>query len=153
MDTRDDSVNRNAPSHPCAAERWGCQGRRTLRVDSSVRWKKPGRLPAVAGNSTGRGWGVFACCCQRASRVKLWAPCCRRWPPVAASFSGVSVLIKPRTMPGVMELLPRDQIAFQRMLDVIRRNDERFGFLPIETRSEEHTSELQSLMRISYAVF
>jgi histidyl-tRNA synthetase len=42
-------------------------------------------------------------------------------------------VIKPRTMPGVMELLPRDQIAFQRMLDVIRRNYERFGFLPIET--------------------
>lgn len=42
-------------------------------------------------------------------------------------------MIKPRTMPGVMELLPRDQIAFQRMLDVIRRNYERFGFLPIET--------------------
>jgi histidyl-tRNA synthetase len=42
-------------------------------------------------------------------------------------------LIKPRTMPGVMELLPRDQIAFQRMLDTIRRNYERFGFLPIET--------------------
>jgi len=32
-----------------------------------------------------------------------------------------------------MELLPREQIAFQRMLDVIRRNDERFGFVPIET--------------------
>src|SRR6476469_6196912 len=32
-----------------------------------------------------------------------------------------------------MELLPRDQIAFQRRLDVIRRNFERFGFLPIET--------------------
>jgi len=32
-----------------------------------------------------------------------------------------------------MELLPRDQIAFQRMLDVIRRNFERFGFLPVET--------------------
>lgn len=42
-------------------------------------------------------------------------------------------MIKPRTMPGVMELLPRDQIAFQRMLDIIRRNYERFGFLPIET--------------------
>jgi histidyl-tRNA synthetase len=42
-------------------------------------------------------------------------------------------LIKPRTPPGIMELLPRDQIAFQRMLDVIRRNFERFGFLPIET--------------------
>jgi histidyl-tRNA synthetase len=42
-------------------------------------------------------------------------------------------LIKPRTPPGVMELLPRDQIAFQQMLDTIRRNFERFGFLPVET--------------------
>ena len=42
-------------------------------------------------------------------------------------------MIKPRTPPGVMELLPRDQIAFQRMLDTIRRNYERFGFLPVET--------------------
>src|SRR5215203_4716633 len=46
---------------------------------------------------------------------------------------GVFRLIKPRTPPGVMELLPRDQIAFQRMLDTIRRNYERFGFLPVET--------------------
>ncbi len=38
-----------------------------------------------------------------------------------------------RTMPGVMELLPLDQITFQRMLDTIRSNFERFGFLPIET--------------------
>ncbi|MGA7298417.1 MAG: histidine--tRNA ligase [Rhodanobacteraceae bacterium] len=38
-----------------------------------------------------------------------------------------------RTMPGVLELLPLEQIAFQRMLDTIRRNYERFGFLPIET--------------------
>ena len=42
-------------------------------------------------------------------------------------------MIKPRTPPGVMELLPRDQIAFQRMLDTIRRVYERFGFLPVET--------------------
>lgn len=42
-------------------------------------------------------------------------------------------MIKPRTMPGVMELLPRDQIAFQRVLDTIRRNYERYGFLPVET--------------------
>ena len=32
-----------------------------------------------------------------------------------------------------MELLPRDQIAFQRMLDTIRATFERFGFLPVET--------------------
>jgi histidyl-tRNA synthetase len=32
-----------------------------------------------------------------------------------------------------MELLPRDQVAFQRMLDTIRQTFERFGFLPVET--------------------
>lgn len=41
--------------------------------------------------------------------------------------------IKPRTPPGVMELLPPEQIAFHRLLDLIRRNFERFGFLPVET--------------------
>ncbi|KFN41099.1 histidyl-tRNA synthase [Arenimonas oryziterrae DSM 21050 = YC6267] len=41
-----------------------------------------------------------------------------------------------------MELLPRDQIAFQRMLDVIRRNYERFGFLPVETPVFELTDVL-----------
>jgi histidyl-tRNA synthetase len=36
-------------------------------------------------------------------------------------------------MPGVLELLPPEQIAFQEMLDTIRRNYERYGFLPVET--------------------
>ncbi len=42
-------------------------------------------------------------------------------------------MIKPRTAPGVLELLPLDQIAFQGMLDGIRSCYERFGFLPVET--------------------
>ena len=42
-------------------------------------------------------------------------------------------VITPRTVAGTMELLPREQLAFQRMLDIIRRGYERFGFLPIET--------------------
>lgn len=42
-------------------------------------------------------------------------------------------LITPRTPPGVMELLPRQQVAFQRMLDTIRHGYERFGFVPVET--------------------
>lgn len=41
-----------------------------------------------------------------------------------------------------MELLPRDQIAFQQMLDTIRRNYERFGFLPVETPVMELTEVL-----------
>ena len=51
-------------------------------------------------------------------------------------------LTPARTMPGVLELLPLDQIAFQRMLDVIRRNYERFGFLPMETPVMEYSDVL-----------
>ena len=51
-------------------------------------------------------------------------------------------LTPARTMPGVLELLPLDQIAFQRMLDVIRRNYERFGFLAVETPVIEYSDVL-----------
>ena len=51
-------------------------------------------------------------------------------------------LIKARTPPGVLELLPRDQIAFQRLLDIIRDQFERFGFLPVETPVMELTDVL-----------
>ncbi|HET7359269.1 MAG TPA: histidine--tRNA ligase [Rhodanobacteraceae bacterium] len=47
-----------------------------------------------------------------------------------------------RTMPGVLELLPLEQVAFQRMLDTIRRHYERFGFLPVETPAIEFTDIL-----------
>jgi histidyl-tRNA synthetase len=46
-------------------------------------------------------------------------------------------LTTPRTMPGVLELLPREQIAFQSMLDAIRRGFEVYGFQPIETPAIE----------------
>ena len=42
-------------------------------------------------------------------------------------------MIKPRTPAGTLELLPGEQRAFNRMLEVIGRNYRRFGFLPIET--------------------
>lgn len=45
-------------------------------------------------------------------------------------------------MPGVLELLPSEQIAFQRMLEVIRRGFERYGFLPIETPAIEYSDIL-----------
>ncbi|MGH8144750.1 MAG: histidine--tRNA ligase [Rhodanobacteraceae bacterium] len=51
-------------------------------------------------------------------------------------------LTTPRTMPGVLELLPRDQIAFQAMLDAIRRGFEVYGFLPIETPAIEFADVL-----------
>ncbi|HTI96394.1 MAG TPA: histidine--tRNA ligase, partial [Rudaea sp.] len=51
-------------------------------------------------------------------------------------------MTQPRTMPGTLELLPPDQIAFQRMLGTVRRNFERFGFLPIETPVMEFSDVL-----------
>jgi len=48
----------------------------------------------------------------------------------------------PRTMPGVLELLPRDQIAFQAMLDGVRHGFELYGFLPIETPAIEYSDVL-----------
>ncbi|MCA8943523.1 MAG: histidine--tRNA ligase [Planctomycetes bacterium] len=46
-------------------------------------------------------------------------------------------MIKPRTMPGTMELLPRQQVVHQRFLDTIRQGFERFGFQQIETPAIE----------------
>jgi histidyl-tRNA synthetase len=57
-------------------------------------------------------------------------------------FEDFMALTQARTMPGVMELLPLDQIALQRMLDTIRGNFERFGFLPIETPVMEFSDVL-----------
>ncbi len=38
-----------------------------------------------------------------------------------------------RTLPGFMELLPEDQIKFNNMMDIIRKNYEKAGFLPLDT--------------------
>lgn len=42
-------------------------------------------------------------------------------------------IVKPSILPGFMELTPSDQILFNKMMDTIRRNYEKFGFLPIDT--------------------
>ena len=43
----------------------------------------------------------------------------------------------PRILPGFMELLPPEQILFNSMYDTIRRNYEKFGFLPLDTPTIE----------------
>lgn len=42
-------------------------------------------------------------------------------------------IVKPSTLPGFMELLPQEQILFNRMMDTIRRVYERYGFVPLDT--------------------
>jgi histidyl-tRNA synthetase len=49
---------------------------------------------------------------------------------------------QPRTMPGVLELLPPEQVAFQSMLDTIRRGFELYGFVPVETPAIEFSDVL-----------
>lgn len=42
-------------------------------------------------------------------------------------------IVKPSILPGFMELLPSGQISFNRMMDTIRKNYERYGFIPLDT--------------------
>jgi len=63
-------------------------------------------------------------------------------PRGVKSSRTMMALTQARTMPGVMELLPLDQIALQNMLDTIRANFERFGFLPVETPVMEFSDVL-----------
>ena len=41
--------------------------------------------------------------------------------------------IKPKTLPGFMELLPNEQILFNKMKNTIQKTYESFGFLPLDT--------------------
>ena len=44
-----------------------------------------------------------------------------------------SNIVKPSILPGFMELKPADQILFNKMMETIKKNYEKFGFLPIDT--------------------
>lgn len=41
--------------------------------------------------------------------------------------------VEPRTLSGFMELLPNDQLKFNKLYDAIRSTYEQFGFLPLDT--------------------
>lgn len=42
-------------------------------------------------------------------------------------------IVKPSILPGFMELLPSEQILFNQVKDIIKRNYECFGFIPMDT--------------------
>ena len=42
-------------------------------------------------------------------------------------------ITQPKTLPGFMELLPADQIEFNRIKNIIESNYVKFGFLPLDT--------------------
>jgi len=54
----------------------------------------------------------------------------------------MSKKIQPKTLPGFMELLPSDQILFNKLYDTIRSVYESFGFLPLDTPTIEYSEIL-----------
>ncbi len=50
--------------------------------------------------------------------------------------------IEPRTLPGFMELLPKDQIRFNEIKEKIQKSYEQFGFLPLDTPVIEYSEVL-----------
>jgi histidyl-tRNA synthetase len=53
--------------------------------------------------------------------------------------------VKPSLLRGFdQEYLPQEQLQFNRLIDIARRNFERYGFLPIETPSAERREVLTS---------
>ena len=53
-----------------------------------------------------------------------------------------SKIVEPRTLPGFMELLPEEQIEFNRIKRIIESTYEQFGFLPIDTPVIEDSNVL-----------
>ena len=41
--------------------------------------------------------------------------------------------VQPKTLPGFMELLPNEQILFNKMKEIIQKTYEKYGFLPLDT--------------------
>src|SRR3546814_1249988 len=71
--------------------------------------------------------------------------------PAKAGATKAAPARKPRTVKAAKDHPIRDQIAVTR--DTIKTEASKKAATLKDERSEEHTSELQSLMRISYAVF
>src|SRR3546814_8284193 len=77
---------------------------------------------------------------------------CTSWLPLYHDMGLVGFLLTPVAAQLSVDLLPTQEFARRPLIwpTLISRNGGTLSFSP---RSEEHTSELQSLMRISYAVF
>src|SRR3546814_6984259 len=85
------------------------------------------------------------------------------WPPIAVAYRAVEREGVPRAADAVQQALDQAGRAIAILEGLLGGRDYvtggqgggsfGIGDIPPAIRSEEHTSELQSLMRISYAVF
>src|SRR3546814_4007151 len=127
------------------------QGRYLQGTDIEVREVTTGDIDRVArvflnqrAGETFRAWrGYLHALATEVARTRLYLMCDRSDPVALAAVTAGDVLDVPicRVRRG-----PAEPTLARQLLGWLRDNC-------IEERSEEHTSELQSLMRISYAVF
>src|SRR5712691_1417770 len=69
----------------------------------------------------------------------------QRWTQRRTTNQSSMTKVRPVLLRGFdQEYLPQDQLAFNRLVEIIRTNFERFGFLPIETPSAERREVLTS---------
>src|SRR3546814_2931173 len=106
-----------------------------------------GWLPAVGMESVGAGLTGMSYLMDVARHLVL--------PTVSLGCFFMAIYVR-LTRASMLEVMGMDFVKTARAKgvpagQVIRRHVLRNALLPV--RSEEHTSELQSLMRISYAVF
>src|SRR3546814_982054 len=93
-------------------------------------------IPRIVGDSWGSTAGIFMSALVLTAAGNAYA----RW----AQRPGALVRV-----PGIILMVP-GSASVRSVLTLIQQQDLAAGQ---QARSEEHTSELQSLMRISYAVF
>src|SRR3546814_6783744 len=77
------------------------------------------------------------------------SPCGRDWHRPTESSTSSIIQNHPAAMGGRSLTGPPFFVAARKFVEVLQYGGKRI----LTLRSEEHTSELQSLMRISYAVF
>src|SRR5712691_7419395 len=69
----------------------------------------------------------------------------QRWTQRRTTNQSSMTKVRPVLLRGFdQEYLPQDQLAFNRLVEIIRTNFERFGFMPIETPSAERKEVLTS---------
>src|SRR3546814_4949705 len=115
-----------------------------------VPWRR--RAPAEGGDVRTRCRGVFGALGLRQVRgqdnvLRIAVGFERVFPAENENFlAAAQVVLAPEADASDVGILrARLEIVIDDVIDPVRRD--------AEARSEEHTSELQSLMRISYAVF
>src|SRR3546814_25395 len=124
-----------------------------VRVDKAVAALAIPRTPSECGRRVRQALGSDPPCSAAARQRRLvqFAPLLSQIRWKAAGHAGAPACGRRFSGNGRHASARRFQRRSAAGVDAKRKH--RYGEKSVKTRSEEHTSELQSLMRISYAVF